>query len=54
MHIKSAWCLQLKSLRRPIWKKGDIPITQIDGEVKFVGVDRLQSIKIIQYIMLIY
>jgi hypothetical protein len=24
-------------------EKGDIPITQIDGEVDFVGEDRLQS-----------
>jgi hypothetical protein len=42
-HIKFAWHLRLKPQRRPIWKKGDIPITQIDDEVKFVGEDRLQS-----------
>jgi hypothetical protein len=42
-HIKSAWHLRLKPQRRPIWKKGDIPITQMDGEVKVVGDDRLQS-----------
>jgi hypothetical protein len=40
--MKSAWHLRLKPQRRPIWKK-DIPITQIDDEVKVVGEDRLQS-----------
>ena len=29
--------------RRQIWKKGGIPITQIDDEVKVLGEDRLQS-----------
>jgi hypothetical protein len=41
--MKSAWHLHLKPQRRPIWKKSDIPITQIGDEVKVVGEDRLQS-----------
>jgi hypothetical protein len=43
MHMTGAWHLRLKPQRRPIWKKGDIPITQIDDEVKIAGEDRLQS-----------
>jgi hypothetical protein len=42
-HKKSAWHLRLKPERWPIRKKGHIPITQIYGEVKVAGEDRLQS-----------
>jgi hypothetical protein len=40
-HIKSALHLRSKPQRRPTWKKVDIPIIQIDGEVRVVGEDRL-------------
>ena len=41
--MKSARHLALDTSNTADMEKSDIPITQIDGEVKVVGEDRLQS-----------
>jgi|AntAceMinimDraft_1070359.scaffolds.fasta_scaffold281532_1 hypothetical protein len=40
--MQIAWHLPLKPQRWPIWKKGDIPMTQTNDEVKVLDEDRLQ------------